>query len=206
MYTLYYSPFSCSLAVHIALQKIGDEFKLEKTDVRKGMHTKEAFLDLNKRGKVPVLQDGDQFIDQGAAILLYLNDKHPSAHIIPSVDHPKRSHALSSLLYMSNTVHPTFAMLFYPDRFTHGDKNDVFKSSTAKAMSLLTELNQALDGQAFLSGEEAYAADYYLTTILNWPQLFKINLKEYPNLIAYKKRMDALPEVSQAVKSEMTEF
>lgn len=206
MYTLYYSPFSCSLAVHIALQKIGNEFKLEKIDVRKGMHTKEAFLGLNKRGKVPVLQDGDQFIDQGAAILLYLNDKHPNAHIIPTADHPKRSHALSSLLYISNTVHPTFAMLFYPDRFTQGDKNDVFKASTEKAMSLLTELNQALDDQPFLSGEEAYAADYYLTTILNWTQLFKIDLKEYPNLISYKKRMDALPEVSQAVKSEMTEF
>lgn len=206
MYTLFYSPFSCSLAVNIALEKIGKKFETVKIDVREGQHQTEEFLTLNKRGKVPLLQDGDQFIDQGAGILLFLADKHPEAHLIPSIGSLKRANAVSTLFYMSNTVHPTFAMLFYPDRFTLGTPSGVFNSATVKSKEILTELNQDLENKSFLCGNKPYVADYYLITMLNWPQLFKINLEDYPNLISYKKRMADQSEVSRAIEKEMTVF
>ncbi len=206
MYTLYYSPFSCSLAVHMALQKISGDFKLEKIDVRKGVHNQPEFLELNKHGKVPVLKDGNQLIDQGGGILLYLADKHPEMNLIPAITDPARADAISTLFYMSNTLHPTFAMLFYPDRFTQGKASDVFSNALLKVMEILNELNQSLENKDFLSGKQLYVADYYFTTMLNWTQLFKISLDDYPNLIAYKSRMDAQAEVSQAVKHEMTVF
>lgn len=206
MYTLYYSPFSCSLAVNMALEKTGVEFELVKIDVRKGMHNTEDYLKLNKHGKVPLLQDGNMLIDQGAAILLYLADKHPSTQLMPAIDDPVRGHAVSMLFYISNTVHPTFAMLFYPDRFTLGEANDVFECATTRAKQILDELNQELENKLFLCGDKPFVADYYLATILNWPQLFKINLEHYPNLITYKTTMADLPEVSRSIKKEMAVF
>lgn len=206
MYTLFYSPFSCSFAVNIALEKINKKFESVKIDVRKGQHKTTEFLTLNSRGKVPLLQDGDQLIDQGAGILLYLADKHPGAHLIPPISSPERANAVSTLFYMSNTVHPTFAMLFYPDRFTLGTPSGVFDSAIVKAKEILTELNQGLENKYFLCGSNPYVADYYLITMLNWPPLFKINLEDYPNLISYKKRMGDQAEVSRAIEKEMTVF
>lgn len=206
MYTLYYSPFSCSLAVHMALKKIDSDFKLEKIDVRKDMHNQPDFLKINKHGKVPVLKDADQLVDQGGSILLYLADKHPQVNLLPAIADPARADAISTLFYMSNTVHPTFAMLFYPDRFTQGEASDVFNNAAIKIMEILTELNQTLAHKDFLCGEQVYVADYYLRTMLNWTQLFKISLDDYPNLMTYKNRMDKLTEVIQAIAYEMTVF
>ncbi|MCP5170207.1 MAG: glutathione S-transferase family protein [Hahellaceae bacterium] len=206
MYKLYYSPFSCSLAVHIALEKIGADFELEKVDVRKGVHCKEEFLRLNKRGKVPLLQDGDLFVDQGAAILLYLSDKHPESEMMPAANDPNRAAAISALFYMSNTVHPTLGMAFYPARFSHGDSNDVLSKAIEKTKLLLEEFDQELTDKSYLNGAKPYSGDYYLTVMLNWLPLFKISLDPYPNLKAYKQRMGDLPEVGRASGKEMREL
>lgn len=206
MYKLFYSPFSCSFAVHIALEKTGADFDLEKIDVRKGMHQSEAYLKLNKRGKVPLLQDGDLFIDQGAAILLYLADKHPETHMLPPINDQKRPAAISALFYMSNTVHPTLAMAFYPERFSHGDSKDVFKRAIERTKELLSEIDQVLSDSNFLTSDKPFVADYYLTAMLNWLQIFQISLEPYPKLQAYKQRMGDLPEVARALGKEMTEF
>ena len=206
MYKLFYSPFSCSLAVHIALEKTGYDFAMEKIDVRKGEHQKKEYLELNKRGKVPLLKDGDKYIDQGAAILLYLADKHPETGMMPPINDPQRAEAISALFYMSNSVHPTLAMAFYPDRFSHGNSGDVLSKAIERTKQLLSELNQDIVDEGFLSGAKPYTADYYLITMLNWLQLFQINLDTYPKLQAYKQRAGELPEVARAVGKEMVEF
>jgi glutathione S-transferase len=206
MYKLYYSPFACSLAVHIALEKIGTEFELETVDVRKGQHQTKKYAKLNKHGKVPLLQDGDQLIDQGAGILLYLAEKHPEANIMPATGTQNWGQALSALFYMSNTVHPAFSIAINPDRFTTGGTDVVLRKSMEKIEQLLAELNLQLVNQDFISGDKPYAADYYLAAMLNWLRLFKKKLDAYPNVKSYKARMNNLPEVSRAVGKEMEDL
>ena len=206
MYTLYYSPFSCSLAVHMALEKVGIAFELAKIDVRKAAQNSEAFLRVNKRGVVPVLGDGDRYIDQGAAILLYLSEQHPETEILPPQGAPEWAGAISNLFYMSNTVHPAFKMAFYPERYTHGKPEDVLGAALERAKTLMAELDHLLDGQRYLNGDKPYAADYYLSTILNWLQVFKMSLEDYQNLEGYKRRMADLPEVARAFAKELKEY
>ena len=107
---------------------------------------------------------------------------------------------------ISNTVHPTLKMAFYPERYSQGDSKDVLAKALEKTADLMQQLDQDLEGQSYLNGEQPYAADYYLTTMLNWLQVFKISLSDYPNLKAYKQRMDQLPEVAKAVGKEAKEF
>lgn len=205
-YKLYYSPFACSLAVHAALEKIGERFELEKIDVKKGQHQTERYLQLNRHGKVPLLQDGKKLIDQGAGILLYLSEKHPEAELMPPAATAEWGKALSELFYMSNTVHPAFSMAFNPDRFTTGDKAQVFDKTLSRLNSLLEEIDTKLTQQDFLNGDKPYAADYYLVAMLNWLRVFKKGLYPYPNLRRYKARMDQLPEVSRAVNEEVKDL
>jgi glutathione S-transferase len=205
-YKLYYSPFACSLAVHAALEKIGEGFELEKIDVKKGQHQTERYLQLNRHGKVPLLQDGKKLIDQGAGILLYLSEQHPEAELMPPAAMAEWGKALSELFYMSNTVHPAFSMAFNPDRFTTGDKTQVFDKTLSRLDALLEELDGKLTQQDFLNGNKPYVADYYLVAMLNWLRIFKKGLNPYPNLRRYKARMDQLPEVSRAVSKEIKDL
>ena len=205
-YKLYYSPFACSLAVHMALIKIGEAFELEKIDVKKGQHQTERYLRLNPHGKVPLLQDGTKLIDQGAGILLTLSEQHPEAELLPTSGSPECGIALSELFYMSNTVHPAFSMAFNPDRFTSGDKTHVYDAALSRVDSLLEEINGKLNQHDFLNGNKPYLADYYLVVMLNWLRIFKKGLAPYPNLKRYKARMDQLPEVSRAVNTEIKDL
>lgn len=205
-YKLYYSPFACSLAVHAALVKIGEGFELEKIDVKKGQHQTERYLQLNRHGKVPLLQDDKKLIDQGAGILLYLSEQHPEAELMPPAGGVEWGKALSELFYMSNTVHPAFSMAFNPDRFTAGDKTQVYDKTLSRLNALLEEIDGKLIQQDFLSGDKAYAADYYLVAMLNWLRVFKKDLTPFPNLRRYKARMDQLPEVSRAVSEEVKDL
>ena len=74
-YTLYYMPGACSMAVHVVLNELGQEVTLEnaKADPKPA-----GFLKANPRGQVPVLVDGDLVVREGAAIMIYLLDKHTS--------------------------------------------------------------------------------------------------------------------------------
>ena len=55
MLTLYYTPHTCALATHIALEEAGAEYKLIKIDFKKAEQRSQEFLALNPKGRVPAL-------------------------------------------------------------------------------------------------------------------------------------------------------
>lgn len=206
MYTLYYSPFACSLAVHMALEKVGNPFKLEKINIQKGDHQQQAYGALNPRKKVPLLKHNDVFIDQGAAILIYLADLHPETGMMPPLGSDERSAAISMLFYLSNTLHPAFSIAFNPERFTNGEGDELLTKAIEKIGTILSEFNDQLATQDYLTGNHIFVTDYYLVSMLNWLQLFKMSLACYPHLTKYQERMARLPEVERAFEKEALQF
>ncbi|MCP5206020.1 MAG: glutathione S-transferase family protein [Hahellaceae bacterium] len=206
MYTLFYSPFACSLAVHMALEKVGNPFRLEKIDIQKGEHQLQAYGSLNHRKKVPLLKHDDVFIDQGAAILIYLADLHPETAMMPPSGADERSAAISMLFYLSNTLHPAFSIAFHPERFTHGKVDELFTKAIEKIETILSEFNEQLATQDYLTGNHVFVADYYLMSMLNWLPLFSMSLACYPHLAKYQQRMADLPEVQRAFEKEASQL
>lgn len=206
MYTLYYSPFACSLATHAVLEKTGEEFQLEKIDLQNKEHQSEGFLRLNPHGQVPVMKHGDKIISQLGAILLYLAEKHPEAGILPPEGSNEHIEALKWLFYLSSTVHPIFSTAFFPDRVTSGSAEEVTHQTMRRIDRVLEEFDQRLAGQPFLVGDTPYAIDYYLFAMLNWLQLFQKTLAPYPNLQSFMKLLSETPEMGRALAREMAAF
>jgi glutathione S-transferase len=50
----------------------------------KGEHRSPEFLALNPAGKLPVLVDADLILTESVAIVLYLAEKYPDKHLIPT--------------------------------------------------------------------------------------------------------------------------
>src|ERR1700731_3699523 len=81
MLTLYFSPGSSSMAVHIVLHEIGADFERRLVSLAKGEQHKAEYLAVNPEAKVPTLLiDGlidGRVLTEVAAVLYFLPNVFP---------------------------------------------------------------------------------------------------------------------------------
>ena len=114
MYTLYYSPGSASLAVHLALLETGAPHQLERLDLQARQHKTPAYLKLNPNGVVPTMLVDGRPVYECAALLMLLAERHPGAGLAPHPGTPERAQYLQWLVHFANTLQPAFRAWFYP--------------------------------------------------------------------------------------------
>jgi glutathione S-transferase len=73
------SPFAWRVMLTLELKRLAYESKL--LEFSKQEHKTAAYLQLNPRGKVPALKDGDFLIYESIAIMAYLDRKYPTPEI-----------------------------------------------------------------------------------------------------------------------------
>ena len=77
MYTLYYSPGSCSRAVHCLLEETAAPYQAQKVENKQAPD----FLAMNPRGQVPTLVIDGQPYFEAAALVMILAERHPEAKL-----------------------------------------------------------------------------------------------------------------------------
>ncbi len=79
---LWYSPGACSLAPHMLLNEIGQDFEAIRVPIREGAHLTEAFTRLNPKKRLPVLALDDEVITELPAIALAISQLAPRLHLM----------------------------------------------------------------------------------------------------------------------------
>jgi glutathione S-transferase len=198
---LYYAPGACSLSPHIVLREADRRFDLERVDLKAHRTASGAdFLQINPKGYVPALQlDGPRspVLTEGPAIVQYIADLVPDAHLAPPSGTFARYHLQEWLNFISSELHKQFGPLF--DART---PDTVAQRQRAKIGVRLLYLQDVLDDRAFLMGETFTVADAYLFTILRWCPANGIDLGLYPNLRDYEDRIAERPAVQAALSAE----
>jgi glutathione S-transferase len=106
VYTLYYSPGSASMVVHLALLEIGVPFRLVKLDFERDEQRGAEYLKLNPRGQVPTLViDGKPYFEC-AALLLILAERHPEARLAPPPGSALRADWYQWVVFFANALGP----------------------------------------------------------------------------------------------------
>jgi glutathione S-transferase len=105
MLTFYMAPGSSSMAVHIALQEVGEPFEIKLLRLSKGEGRTPEYLALNPEGKVPTLVVVGRPLTEVAAILFYLAKRYPAAKLLPD-DLESEAQAISWMSFIAATVHP----------------------------------------------------------------------------------------------------
>lgn len=204
---LYFSPGACSFVPHCLLQVSGLAFEPLMVKLHKGEQHGDAYKAINPRGQVPVLLDGDQVITQILAIILYLDQKFPEQHFLPK-EPVARAHAIETLAWMNNTVHPTFTHIFMPQKFS--DQTEVQAAlkvfNTQLYRGLLAELDAlvkiSLATQAWLSGDRLGPLDAYALTLTRWGTIAGIEPETYPALWAHVQKIASDQAVSEVIERE----
>lgn len=205
---LFFAPGACSFVPHAMLEMAGVNFEPSMVKLHKGEQRTADYLALNPHGQVPVLVDDGVAITQIVAILLHLDAKLPQVHILPASG-MARTHALSLLAWMNNTVHPTFTHFFMPQKFS--DNEAAQQAMRAFAVPLYREYLQEIEVLAakaspWLFGEHPGALDAYALTLLRWGGYAGIDPTTYPATWDLAQRFAALPSVAPAVERERLEL
>src|SRR6202165_1218997 len=196
---LYYSPGACSLSPHIALLEAGLPYDLVKVDLRaKKLENGDDYLKVNPKGQVPALAlDSGELVTEGPVIVQMIADKAAAKNLAPARDSAERYKLQEWLNFITTDVHKSFGPLFSP--LLADDAKAFFKD---RVMAKFKYLDSQLAGRDFLMGKQFTVADGYLFTMLNWADRMKFDLSAMPNLLAYKARVGARPEVQEAVTKE----
>lgn len=201
---LYFSPMACSMATRIAAYEAGAEMSFLKVDTKarpKVVEDGTEFLTLNGMGQVPVLRTDDgELIVENAVILQYVADRFPASGLIPA-DGAERRKVQSWLSFIGTELHTGVFIALLAKTAPDGAK--------AFARELLTErlayLDAHLKGREFLAGRFS-VADAYLFVMLTWARYLSIDFTPYPNLAAYRDRLQTRPSVARAFDEEFTLF
>ena len=196
---LYYSPGACSLSPHIVANEIGIPLELEKVDTKtKQTEHGSDYLAINPKGYVPALRlDDGALLTEGPAIVQYLADQKPGSGIAPANGTLARYRLQEMLGYINSELHKTYSPLFNPNT-----TDAVRADREAYLRKRYALIEQTLSGQPFLLGDQFSAADAYLFTVTNWARVLKLDLSEFPNLMAFQKRVAERPAVQGAMREE----
>lgn len=198
---LYYAPGACSLSPHIALREAGCRFDLERVELKAHRTASGAdFLAINPKGYVPALQldePDSPILTEGPAILQYIGDLVPEAHLVPAAGTLARYHLQAWLNFIATEIHKQFSPLF--DAVT---SPAVGEHQRGKLGARFLYLQDQLSDRAFLMGETFTIADAYLFVMLQWCPPQGIDLELYPNLDDYEHRIAQRPAVQAALAAE----
>lgn len=199
---LYYAPGACSLSPHIVARAAKLPVEISKVSFDGATRTTaegENFFEVNPRGGyVPALRrDDDSVLLEGVAIVQYLADQAPDAHLMP--EHGSRAYydVLSWLIFISSELHKGFSPLFRPD--TTDQEKEVIAD---KLKSRYAVVNDALGAAEYLGGDAMSVADAYAYTILRWSPMANIDVSTYPNIQAFVQRMESHEGVQAALQEE----
>jgi len=204
MFTLYYSPAACSLAVHCALERIGAPFTLERVDLKGGAQNHPDYLAINPRARVPTLVDGSHRLSEVLAILLYLERRFPEAQLFPA-EAWARGAALEWMSFLSSTMHPLYRAFWRTYWFAdEGHAHPPIRETSAKRiLSAIGELDAAVAGRDALVGAAPTAADYYALVFAQWTfRAFAAEAERFVGLRRYVESLARHPPVERAVTSE----
>jgi glutathione S-transferase len=201
MYTLYYAPGACSRAVHAVLCELGVKFEIKQVNLRE---RSPDFLKINPRGQVPTLVENGNAITEGAAIIIYLIEKHGS-DLLPKPGTPESAKALQWLMFFNASVHPAYVPAFGPQRFVDGEaaQQNLVKKTVERVQGLWDYVDQQLEGKKYLAGDACTAADILMTVIAGWT--LNGAIMPGPNVQRVTEAVQARPAFQKAVQAETGE-
>jgi glutathione S-transferase len=198
MLTLYYSPGACSQAPHILLHEIGIEHDAKRVDLKaKTLEDGSDYLKVNPKGAVPALQlESGEVLTENAVVLQYIGDRTSWPEVLPPLGNFRRYRVLELVNFITTELHKRFGYLF------SADATDEFKQFVKADLSKkLSWIDERLGDGPFLMGEDFTLPDAYLFVIARWTDKM-IGLDQWPNLRAFKDRMEQRDSVRHVLRFE----
>ncbi|HEY9794510.1 MAG TPA: glutathione S-transferase family protein [Leptolyngbyaceae cyanobacterium] len=181
MLKLYGGARSRASIIQWYLEELGVPYEFILLDMQAGEHRQPEFLAINPMGKVPAIVDGEFKLWESGAILFYLAQKYGN---MPS-SLEAQAEVNQWILFANATLGPGVF---------------VEASRERETPKLMKPLNQLLEQQSFLLGDELSVVDVAVGSVLAYiPMMLKLDLSEYPAVVDYIKRISERPAFQKTI-------
>ncbi|MCB5199731.1 glutathione S-transferase family protein [Loktanella sp. TSTF-M6] len=196
---LHYAPDNASLCIRLACELLDIPYQTVLVDRASRAQDSAAYRALNPAGLIPVLETDDGPVFETAAILIWLANRYPG-QLMPAPATTGEAAALSWLLWLANTLHPTLRMTFYPAQYMP-DAPDDFRAAMQRRLSSHLHL---LDRHATTLHPVHHC---YLAPMLRWTSLYGDNagwftLTDYPRLHDLARQCEVSAHARRAAQAE----
>lgn len=197
---LYYSPFACSLATHIALREAGLDVSLARIDLAsKRVDDGTDLRHVNPMGQVPTLVTDDGLVlTENGTVLTWVGDRVPERALVPSPTSQERYELTRWLSFVATEVHKRGLALIF-DPISPEEVKTYARNGLARPLG---RLEQLLSERDYLVGSRFTVADAYLFWALTIAPHGGVPLDGYPTLRGYHARILERPAVRAAVRYE----
>jgi glutathione S-transferase len=205
MLKLYYSPNSCALASHIALETAGAKYEAVRIDFKKNEQRSPAFLKVNPKARVPALVTDRGVITETPAILLYVCQTHPQAGLAPLADPFALGEVQAFNNYLCSTVHVAHSHRMRGYRWA--DEESSYADMRRKIPQTVGECFQTIEKEYFrgpwVMGSRYGICDMYLFTLAQWLEGDGVDIEKTPKIADHRRRMKEVPAVKKAIADEL---
>ncbi|MGK7890441.1 MAG: glutathione S-transferase family protein [Leptolyngbyaceae cyanobacterium] len=187
----------------IFLEEAGVDYDLTPIDFSKKEQKAEWYLKLNPNGRIPTLVDrgnNDFVVFESGAMLWYLAEKY---HKFLPTNEQGKSRTLQWLMFQMGGIGPMMGQAMYFQRIAapqgHEDEFAINRYVT-ESRRLLEVLNQQLEGQAYLVGDEFTIADIATYPWARSHFWARVSVEGLDHLNAWFDRIDARPATQRALE------
>ncbi|MEP4197047.1 MAG: glutathione S-transferase family protein [Aliishimia sp.] len=200
MLKFFYSKGSSALAAHILLEEVGASYEAIEVSIPNGKHLTPEFLQLNPKGRIPVLATLEFTITENPAILEYIAATHQQGATLPK-GHIRQAQARSLAAYLCATAHVAFAHKQRGPRWA--DQEASLKDMLTKVASNLHDcasfLEQGLNSRPWALGQTYSFCDPYLFLMDRWMSAADLSIKAFPKLSAHHEAMLSRPATQKVM-------
>jgi glutathione S-transferase len=201
MLTLFYSPGSCSLAPHIALEEAGAEYEIVRTSTRDGDQRKPEYLAINPKGRVPALVTAQGVVTENPAILAFVAQSYPQAKLAPLDDPFAFAQAQAFNSYICSTLHVAHAHRHRGYRWA--DDKAAQAEMTRKVPETVSACFQLIEDEMlkgpYVLGEAFSICDAYLFTVADWMEQDGVDPKRFAKVYEHRERIRGRPAVGKVL-------
>jgi glutathione S-transferase len=130
-------------------------------------------------------------------IVQAIADQAAAKNLAPAAGSPERYRLQEWLNFITTELHKNFSPLFNPT--IPDEVKNFFKD---RIMAKFKYADSKLAGQDYLMGKQFTVADGYLFVMLKWAERTGVDVSGLKNLMAFKDRVAARPNVQAAMKME----
>lgn len=192
----YHSPMSTAEVTNIVLAELDVPHERVVVELRQGGTKTAEYLKLNPNGKVPLIVHDGTPIFESAAITMYLGEVFGVDKGLYPAPGTKRGEAMKWIVWANVSLAEAVSrwarntMEWAPADHRNEKAGE---AALEDLHGLLGILNGALEGRAYLGGDDYTLADAHVGSLVDWVGHMKVNLAAYPHLQAWIERCGARP-------------
>jgi len=182
-------------------EELGINYEHNPIGPRTGETQTTEYQQLNRKQKIPFMQDGAVKVSESLAICRYLRDQYPSKQVLMPQDLVTWAKEDEWCCYIYGELDETslYVMRRHGDLgMIYGESETAVNASRAYAEKHFEIVGRLLEKRSYLVADQFGLADLFLVSCIDWANAYRVAIPD--NLHAYHAHIAERPAYVRAMK------